>query len=47
MKTNRAKMQRRFKAMIDKAIELGFTSIIDAEKAGFSNELKLAYESAN
>lgn len=44
---NKAKYQRQIKAMKAKAIELGFKNIREAEAAGFSNELKNAFENAN
>lgn len=43
---NRAKYQRQIKAMTAKAIELGFKNIREAEQAGFSNQLKTAFENA-
>lgn len=42
-KVSRASRKRKFKAMADKARELGFNSLIEAENAGCSNELKKAY----
>lgn len=44
---NKAKYQRQIKALTAKAIELGFKNIREAEGAGFSNELKNAFENAN
>lgn len=44
---NKAKYQRQIKAMKAKAIELGFKNIREAEAAGFSNDLKNAFENAN
>lgn len=47
MKTNISKMNRKFTAMVNKSIELGFSTIIEAEKAGFSKQLKEAYNGQN
>ena len=33
--------------MIKKSVELGFNSLIECEKAGFSNELKKAFNNEN
>ena len=41
---NRAKFQRQRKAMLKKAIELGFKNSLEAEKAGYGKELKKAFE---
>ena len=43
---NRAKFQRQTKAMLNKAIELGFKNSLEAEKAGYGKELKKAFENA-
>ena len=43
---NRSKYQRQIKAMYQKANELGFKNIREAETAGFSNQLKIAFENA-
>ena len=41
---NKAKFKRQTKAMLNKAIELGFKNSLEAEKAGFGVELKKAFE---
>lgn len=41
---SRAKYQRQIKAMTTKAIELGFKNIREAEAAGYSQQLKNAFE---
>jgi len=42
--TNKAKFQRQTKAMLKKAIELGFKNSFEAEKAGYGKELKKAFD---
>jgi hypothetical protein len=43
---NKSKNRKRFKAMKLEAANLGFKSILEAEKAGFSNQLKAAFENS-
>ena len=47
MKPNISKMNRKFTAMVNKSIELGFATIIEAEKAGYQKQLKEAYNGQN
>lgn len=44
--TSKSRFRNQIKAMSSKAKELGFKNINEAEKAGFSSELKKAYDNA-
>lgn len=44
---NFKKFRKGYKAMQKKANELGFKNIFEADKAGFDEQLKTAYENAN
>lgn len=43
---NRMKFRRQNKAMVQKAIALGFKSILEAQNAGYGKDIKAAFESA-